>query len=91
MNLRRAINVARRIYPNIKPTKKGYMYNGDYYLEFAPLDYDLEKDGIIFDSFLKIDSKTGEVSRYNPIIDGIPNPKYIRKINWDSYDPDYRR
>lgn len=64
----------------MKFTGHGYSYDGDYYIELGPLDYDIQTDGPLLDAMFKVDGQTGRVSAYNPIIDGFHDLKRIRPI-----------
>ncbi len=57
----------------------GYEYEGDYYLEMAPQDYNPNKDGAISDSCYKVDSITAKVTPYSPAVNGIQD---IRKMHF---------
>jgi len=75
-----AVNYALQRYKDLKYTGVGYFYEGDYYVELAPLDYEAAFDRILVDSMYKVDGQTGQVSEYAPLIDGFHDPKRIRPI-----------
>lgn len=70
MTSERAINIAEKKL-KMKFTGFGYEYDGDYFLEMSPEGYNPKKDGRILDSCYKVDSSTGKVSVYSPMLDGI--------------------
>ena len=80
ISVSQAIECARRKYPDLKFTGLGYLYEGDYYIELGPFDYDSEIDGPLFDSMFKVDGNNGHVSPYAPMIDGFHDPEHIRPI-----------
>lgn len=75
-----ALQCARHKYPDMKFTGLGYSYDGDYYIELGPLDYDIQTDGPLLDAMFKVDGSTGRVSAYVPTIDGFHDLKRIRPI-----------
>lgn len=74
----RAISIAENKL-RMKYTGIGYEYDGDFYLEMAPLDYNPKEDGRIIDSCYKVDAVTAKVSLYSPVLHGIQD---IRKIHY---------
>ena len=64
---------------HLKCTGFGYEYEGDYYLEMAPKDYDPNNDGAISDSCYKVDSVTAKVTPYSP---ALGDPQDFRKMHF---------
>lgn len=80
MSSDRAIKIAEQKL-HMKCTGFGYEYDGDYYLEMAPKDYNPDSDGAISDSCYKVDSITAKVTPYSPGIDGIQDIKKMHFFN----------
>lgn len=74
----RAVRIAEHNL-GLKFTGMGYEYDGDYYLEMAPKDYNPKKDGRVIDSCYKVDSTTAKVTPYSPMLNGQQD---IRKIHY---------
>ena len=78
MNKDRAIAIAEKKL-NMKFTGKGYFYEGNYYLEMGPKDYDFNRDGALLDSYYIVDSRTAKVRPYGLSLQG---PQDIRKMQF---------
>lgn len=75
-----AIKKIQAKYPDRMPTGNAYQFKNDYYIEMAPEGYDANRDGLMLDAYFKVDFDTGQVSAYNPVLDGIHDLSEIKII-----------
>lgn len=74
----RAINIAEQKL-HMKFTGLGYEYDGNYFLEMAPVNYNPKTDGRVLDSCYMVDSITAKITPYSPMVN---KPQDIRKIHY---------
>ena len=66
ISFEQACEILHKKFPKAYITKHRFKYNGSYYIDLS----DESDNALVIDGTFKVDGKTGEVSKYNPILNG---------------------